>query len=82
MLRVLLQFLYLRQISSWMVWAVLSGSSLGLDVRQVFSQQTAPVQAMSSQFLQQSSLGNGIKGFDKVQIDSFIAIPSSTKWVT
>ncbi|KAJ7395342.1 hypothetical protein BTVI_155860 [Pitangus sulphuratus] len=42
----------------------------------------APVQAMSSQFLQENAVGDSVKGFTTVHVDTSTAFPSSTKGVT
>ncbi|KAK4828555.1 hypothetical protein QYF61_027524 [Mycteria americana] len=42
--------------------------SLGTAIQPLFYQvKSTPIQAMSSQFLQENAMGNGVKGFTKVQ---------------
>ncbi|KAK4814532.1 hypothetical protein QYF61_022021 [Mycteria americana] len=58
--------------------------SLGPAIQPVlYPAKSTPVQAMSSQFLQENAVGNRVKGFAEVKIDNIHSgFPSSTRWVT
>ncbi|KAK4816766.1 hypothetical protein QYF61_022764 [Mycteria americana] len=46
-------------------------NSLGPAIQPVFNPaKSVPVHTMSSQFLQENAVGNGVKGFTKVQVDN------------
>ncbi|XP_075382890.1 NADH dehydrogenase [ubiquinone] 1 alpha subcomplex assembly factor 2 isoform X2 [Mycteria americana] len=46
-------------------------NSLGLVIQTVFhTAKSTPIQAMSSQFLQENAVGNRVKGFTEVQADN------------
>lgn len=47
-----------------------------------YTGKSAPIQAMSSQFLLENAVGNAVKIFTEVRLDTFPAFPSSTKWIT
>ncbi|KAK4806197.1 hypothetical protein QYF61_001120 [Mycteria americana] len=50
--------------------------SLGPAVQPVlYPAKSTPVQAMSSQFLQENAVGNRVKGFTEVQIDNIHSLP-------
>ncbi|GAB0183302.1 hypothetical protein GRJ2_000795500 [Grus japonensis] len=54
-------------------------NSLGPAIQVVFNPaKRMPTQAMSSQFLQENAVGNGDKGFTKVQVDNIHSLSSSS----
>ncbi|KAK4818449.1 hypothetical protein QYF61_013136 [Mycteria americana] len=58
-------------------------NALGLAIQPVlYPVNTTPVQAMSSQFLQENAVGNRVKAFTEVRQTTSTAFPSSTKQVT